>query len=244
LWILLALNEPFHNTLFPKKMKPDTIIWDFDGTLLPSDPYDSEQTLLRYRLSAKEETISIFRRMVAMVIIYADRKEWLKASFKKYYLWLLKGTPVEWLNRVAVNLAKKITTADRSVYRDLCGKGHTMIVLSCGTFDLIERTIQLADLQNCFTVIKGNQFELDHHRISGMVFRILTPQDKLEQIRSIDIPLESTMAVGDGYTDLPLLDRVGIPVMMDRTGLKIKRYAHKGYRFISTAAEILDIVQK
>ena len=56
-------------------MKPDTIIWDFDGTILPSDPYDSEQTLLLYKLAAVEGKMSFFRRMVAKVVIYADRKE-------------------------------------------------------------------------------------------------------------------------------------------------------------------------
>ena len=224
-------------------MKPETIIWDFDGTLLPSDPYDSEQTLLIYRLAAVEEKMSIFKRMVARAAIYADRKEWLKASFKKYYLWILKGTPVDWIERVAENLAKKITDGDRRVYRDLCDKGHTMIVLSCGTFDLIDNTLRLAELQNCFTVIKGNHFESQNNRITGMAFRILTPQDKLKQMKSLEIPPENTIAVGDGYTDLPLLDRVGTPVMMDRTGAKRKKYANKGYRFISTVADIFDIVQ-
>jgi FMN phosphatase YigB (HAD superfamily) len=32
-------------------MKPSMIIWDFDGTLIPNDPYDSEQTLMLYKLN-------------------------------------------------------------------------------------------------------------------------------------------------------------------------------------------------
>ena len=223
-------------------MKPDTIIWDFDGTILPSDPYDSEQTLLLYRFTAAQARISIFRRLVAKAAIYADRKEWLQGSFKKYYLWLLKGTPIEVLDRVAEKLAKKITTADRRIYRGLCDKGYTMIVLSCGTFDLIERTLYFADLKNCFTVIKGNHFEFQNNRITGMLFQILTPQDKLTLIEDRGMVPETTIAVGDGYTDLPLLDWTKIPVMMDRTGQKRKRFTRKGYRFISTAADILKIV--
>jgi phosphoserine phosphatase len=224
-------------------MKPDTIIWDFDGTILPSDPYDSEQTLLLYRLSAAEENISIFRRVVARAAIYTDRKEWLKASFKKYYLWLLKGTPTEVLDQVAEKLAKKITIADRRSYLRLYDKGYTMIVLSCGTFDLIERTLYFADLEKCFTVIKGNHFESQNNRITGMAFHILTPQDKLEIIKSLEIPPENAIAVGDGYTDLPLLGWASIPIMVDRTGEKRQRFAHKRYRFISTAADILEVVQ-
>jgi hypothetical protein len=31
-------------------MKPSMIIWDFDGTLLPNEPHDSEQTQMLYKL--------------------------------------------------------------------------------------------------------------------------------------------------------------------------------------------------
>jgi len=223
-------------------MKPDTIIWDFDGTILPSDPYDSEQTLLLYRITAAEEKIPIIRRVVAKAAIYADRKEWLKASFKKYYLWLLKGTPIEVLDRVAEKLAKKITLADRRIYWGLYDKGYSMIVLSCGTFDLIKRTLYLADLENCFTVIKGNHFETQNNLITGMAYHMLTPKDKLTLIKDRGMLSEATIVVGDGYTDLPLLDWAEIPVIMDRTGLKRKRFAQKRYHFISTAADIMEIV--
>ena len=223
-------------------MKPDTIIWDFDGTILPSDPYDSEQTLLLYTITAAEEKIPIFKKLVAKAVIYADRKEWLKASFKKYYLWLLKGTPIDVLDRVGEKLAKKISVADRRIYRDLCDEGYTMIVLSCGTFDLIKRTLYFADLESCFTVIKGNHFEYQNNLIVGMAYHMLRPQDKLTLMKHRGIVSEKTIAVGDGYTDLPLLNWAEVPVMMDRTGLKRKRFSQKGYHFISTAVDILEII--
>ncbi len=240
----LRQKKRYSQNLPHEKMKPDTIIWDFDGTILPSNPYDSEQTLLLYKLNAPDEKISIFRRVVAGAAIYADRKEWLKASFKKYYLWLLKGTSNEVLDRVAEKLANKITIADRRSYLRLYDQGYTMIVLSCGTFDLIERTLNLADLDNCFTVIRGNHFESQNNRITGMTFHILTPQDKLDIVKSLEISPENAIAVGDGYTDLPLLDWASFPIMIDRTGEKRQRFTQKGYRFISTAADMLEVVQK
>jgi phosphoserine phosphatase len=199
--------------------------------------------LLLYKLNVADEKISIFRRMVARAAIHADRKEWLKSSFKKYYIWLLKGTPNKVLDRVAEKLAKKITMADRRSYLQLYDKGYTMIVLSCGTFDLIKRTLYLADIASCFTVIKGNHFVSQRNRITGMAYHILTPQNKLEVVKSLKIPPESTIAIGDGYTDLPLLDWASIPIMMDRTGEKRQRFAQKGYRFISAAADMLEVVQ-
>jgi phosphoserine phosphatase len=210
---------------------------------LPSDPYDSEQTLLLHRLVDSEEKMSFFKRGVARAAIYADQREWLDATFKKYYLWLLKGTPVEMLDRVAEKLVQKITVPDRRIYRDLYDKGYTMIVLSCGTYDLIQRTLHLADLENCFTVIKGNHFECEDNRITGMTFLMLHPQDKLTEIKNRGLAPQTTIAVGDGYTDLPLLDWAGLPIMMDRSGRKKKRFAQKGYRFISAVADIIGVIE-
>jgi phosphoserine phosphatase len=50
------------------------------------------------------------------------------------------------------------------------------------------------------------------------------------------------MAVGDGYTDIPMLDWAEIPVLVDRSGRKQIKYAHKNYRFVRSLPEILGII--
>jgi len=70
-------------------MKRYTIIWDFDGTILQPEPYDSEQSLLMHKLNQSGESISLFKRVVARTIIYADMKELFRRTFKKLYLYLL-----------------------------------------------------------------------------------------------------------------------------------------------------------
>ena len=131
-------------------MKLYTIIWDFDGTILPSTPFDSEQVLLRYKIKSSQESVAFFKRIIAKAVIYADMKEWLGASFKKYYIWILKRTQMELLDKVAKNLAPKISNTDRKTFLRLKADGHHMMVLSCGTIDLIERTLQLAEIDTCF----------------------------------------------------------------------------------------------
>ncbi|UCH19487.1 MAG: haloacid dehalogenase-like hydrolase [Deltaproteobacteria bacterium] len=223
-------------------MKNYSIIWDFDGTILPCDPYDSEQTLLLYKLNAPQEKTSIIKRIVAKAVIYADKKEWLAGSFKKYYLWILKGTHIEALDRVAEILAKKISSTDCQTFRRLYEQGYHMIVLSCGTLDMIERTLKLADLQGCFNIIETNRFNIINNRITGMEFYMLTPEDKLEVINCLEISAEHAIAVGDGYTDLPLLEWASIPVMMDRTGKKKQKHSGKDYFFISSIPELAELL--
>ena len=77
-----------------------------------------------------------------------------------------------------------------------------------------------------------------------MKFHLLTPEDKLEIINSLEISAEHAIAVGDGYTDLPLLDWASIPVMIDRTGKKKQKYSGKDYFFISSIPELAEILAK
>lgn len=223
-------------------MKLYTIIWDFDGTILPSDPYDSEQTLLLYKVNRAGEKIPFFKRVVARAIIYADMKEWLGESFKKYYLWVLKGTRIEVLDRVAEDLAKKISEADRQTFFRLNGDGHNMMIISCGTLELIERILKLAGLDGCFKMISGNRFQFENDHIAGMDFDILNPADKIKTMNVQGIMPEQSIVIGDGYTDLPLLDWAGISVLIDRTGEKKEKYSKKDYHFISSIPELVEII--
>lgn len=223
-------------------MKLYTIIWDFDGTILPSDPYDSEQTLLLHKVNGAGGKIPLFKRVVARAIIYADMKEWLGEPFKKYYLWVLKGTSSAVLDRVAEDLSKKITEADRQTFFHLKGEGHNMMIISCGTLELIERILKLAGIKGCFKMISGNRLHFKNDLIDDMDFDILNPMDKIKKMSVQGILPEQSIIIGDGYTDIPLLDCAGIPVLIDRTGKKKEKYAKKDYHFISSIPELLKII--
>jgi phosphoserine phosphatase len=223
-------------------MEKFTIIWDFDGTILPIAPFDSEQSLLRYRMNQSEQPFGLLKKASAKAIIYADRREWFRKTFKKAYIRLLNGAPASTLDDVCRNLANQISTADRNSLRNLKNAGYDMIVLSCGTADLSERVLKVAGLSDCFSMIEGNrfQFELDH--ITGMDLRLPNPDDKLEFAKNLELSPERTIVVGDGYTDLPLLNWSSIPVMIDRSGKKKKRFTSHHFYFISGIPEIMNII--
>jgi phosphoserine phosphatase len=223
-------------------MKLYTIIWDFDGTLLPNDPYDSEQSLLMYKLYENEEKISLVLRALTRILIYADNRERLRKTFKRFYAWFLKGTGVNILDRVSRHLATKISQRDRQAVIELKRQGHAMMVLSCGTADLSERILKIAGLGDCFDVIEGNRFEMVNDQISGMLRSMNNPENKVKFLEHKGIRPEHTVAIGDGYTDIPLLDWAQIPIMMDRTGKKKALYGHKNYKFISEISEIFTIL--
>jgi phosphoserine phosphatase len=199
-----------------------TIIWDFDGTILPLAPFDSEQSLLQYRMNQRAAPFDWLKKAYVKAIVYADRRERLRRVFKKSYIRLLKGTPSKVLDEVSRDLAEKIPTADRNVFRQLKTDGYDMLVLSCGTADLSERVLRYAGLFDCYSRIAGNRFQFDADRIMGMQLQLPNPQDKLNLIKQLNLSPHKTMVVGDGYTDLPLLNWASVPVVIDRSGKKKK----------------------
>jgi phosphoserine phosphatase len=221
-------------------MKPSTIIWDFDGTLLPNDPYDSEQSLMMYKLNEAGSKIPILSRTLARFLIYADNREQLRKTFKRYYTRFLLNTPVFILDRVSKRLAEKIPPGDRQALLQLKARGHRMLVLSCGTADLSERVLNAAGLSSCFEGIEGNRFKINNGRIAGMRSCVPNPEDKVRYLIQHNITAATAVAIGDGYTDIPLLDWAGMAMMIDKTGEKKRRYAHKNYRFISSVPEVLN----
>jgi len=219
-----------------------TIIWDFDGTLLPNDPYDSEQSLVLYKLYEADERVPVFTHALARLLLYADQKEHLRKTFKQFYIRLMTGTSSAIFDPVCTRLAAKICAADRRALRRLADQGHRMIVLSCGTANLSEKTLQKAGLEGCFEIIAGNRFESDNGRISGMTLQVPNPEDKVRFLAGLRLEPERCVAVGDGYTDIPMLDWAKSPVLIDRTGHKHSKYAHKNYEFVQSLPEIIDIV--
>lgn len=220
-----------------------TIVWDFDGTILPLEPFDSEQSLLIHAMNQTPKGFGWLKRIYAKAIIYADQRERLRKTFKISYTRMLKGTPSAALDRVCRILAEKISTADRNVFLKLKKDGYDMMVLSCGTADLSERVLRFAELLDCFSLIEGNRFQFADDRIRGMELRLPNPADKLQMMHRLDLPPDLTMVVGDGYTDLPLLEWSTMPVLIDRSGRKKKVFSDRHFYFISSIPEIMNIIK-
>ena len=219
------------------------IIWDFDGTILPIAPYDSEQSLMQYKLNLQNERISLFTRLLARFLNYADNREMLTSAFKRFYGWFMKETHVSVLDTVCELLAEKISDEDRQALLQLKSGGYRMAVLSCGTADLSERVLRKAHIDSCFEFIAGNRFKIDNHHITGMKLSMNKPESKVDYLNDIGMDADSTVAVGDGYTDIPMLDWSRFPVVMDRSGHKKDRFAEKDYSYISSIPELLPLIK-
>ena len=147
------------------------------------------------------------------------------------------------LDEVCQDLAGSISKADRKVFWKLKADGFDMRVLSCGTADLSERVLTFAGLSDCFSRIEGNRFRFEADRIAGMQLRLPNPEDKLNMIKKLNLSPDETIVVGDGYTDMPLLNWASIPVIIDPKGQKKKQFTSHHFYFISSIPEIMDIIE-
>jgi HAD superfamily phosphoserine phosphatase-like hydrolase len=231
--------------MWPKsrlKMSKPTIVWDFDGTILPSVPYDSEQTLLLHLLRQPGAEIPLRKKIMGWIALLGDRHELFPRLFKRVYVRLLAGAPVSVLDDVCNNLARRISAQDRSVFSKLKEHGFPMIIVSCGTRDLITRVLRAAGIEECFQRIEGNRFRIEGGHIDGFESSIADPAAKVRVLaESCGLASSQVVAVGDGYTDMPLLDWAGVSVLIDRSGKKGGRM--RRYRTIASALEILEILE-
>ena len=166
---------------------------------MPNDPYDSEQALMLYRLHETSEKTTFFIRALALTLLCADQKEHLRKVFKRFCIRFMTGVAMDMFDPVWTRLSAKITETDRQAILQLANQGYRMILLSCGTANLAENTLQKAGLARCFEVIAGNRFESVNGKINTMTLHSPNPADKVKYLAKLKVEPSKCMAVGDGY---------------------------------------------
>ena len=183
-------------------------------------------------------------RAVARFLIWADQHQIGRKTFKKFYIRLMRGTPAAVMDQVALRLSDQIPAADRQAIKHLKSRNYRMMVLSCGTANLSQGTLKRAGLAECFETIAGNRFQITNGVIAGMRLHVPNPEDKVRWVQEMGIRPAEAIAVGDGYTDIPLLDWAGTSVLVDRNGKKKAKFENKNYHFISSISDIIEVLER
>lgn len=230
------------------------IIWDYDGTILPiiastamfkgsNNPYDSEQFLLDYIGKSRDFPISFIKKLVSRAVIYGDQKELLGHSFKKYYNWILRGLDSTVLEPVVQALSELIPDENIETLLFCAEKGFKMSLVSCGTGNLNLASLEKRGVANLFDSCASNFFTFKDGKFSGMERNILRGIDKVYYAEKMGWDREKTIAVGDGYTDIPILDWAACPILLDPAKTKRKKLWKKKYHFIDSLPQVIDILK-
>jgi phosphoserine phosphatase len=208
---------------------PSVVVWDFDGTLIP---FDSEQYLL------EALPLSGLRRLAARLFVYGDRRGWDPGQLKRLYAWCLRGTPTSALDPICAQIAEHISQQDRDGLHALTANGFEMRVLSCGTADVGRGTLRAAGLAEVLVDVQANNLLIKEGHITGIERRIYMPETKVEIAAQYGVPWSKMIAVGDGLTDVPLLDRAGRGILIAARD-RAARYADRGYEIVPTLSQAI-----
>ncbi len=124
---------------------------------------------------------------------------------------LLKGLPEQTLQKVADNLP--LTSGVKELVNKLHQHSYTTAILS-GGFTFFAKHLQK---QLGFNYTYSNHLEIKNGVLTGNVIGDIVNADyKAAKLREIaytnNIPMEKTLAIGDGANDLPMLKAAGLGI--------------------------------
>ncbi|NCC11943.1 MAG: HAD family hydrolase [Spirochaetia bacterium] len=191
--------------------KDALVIFDFDGTLYPIDPYDSEQALLL----ALAQGSNLWFRLRAHRLVRQDQKGQLAGrAFHQRYAELTRHADKRLVEHIGRNLAKHLGSKERDSILQLAEHAD-LGILSCGTENIIEAFLQEAGLLGHFSFIRAKRLSWDAEGTAHMHVDIDRPEAKAEAITVLRSTYRSILAVGDGPTDIPMLKAADLGLVMN-----------------------------
>jgi phosphoserine phosphatase len=175
------------------------VVLDVDSTLIQDEVIE----LLADEAGCREEIADLTRRAMAGELDFAASLEERVAR--------LAGTPVGALDRVADRI--RLTPGARTFVRTLKRLGYTVAIVSGGFTAITDRLADQLGLDHAV----ANELEVVDGVLTGrLVGQLVDRPGKAEVLRRIaaaeHVPLEQTVAIGDGANDLDMLATAGLGI--------------------------------
>ena len=175
------------------------VVLDVDSTLIRTEVIDR----LADEAGCKEQGAALTDQAMRGDLDYADALEQRVA--------LLQGTPVSAVDRVITQMV--LTPGAKTFVRTLRRLGYRIAIISGGFTHFTDHLATQLDLDHAY----ANRLEIVDGvitgRIEGDIVDAKAKAELLESIAEIEgVPLEQTVAVGDGANDLPMLQKAGLGI--------------------------------
>jgi phosphoserine phosphatase len=175
------------------------VVLDVDSTLIQDEVIE----LLADEAGCREEITELTRRAMTGELDFAASLEERVAR--------LAGTPVGALDRVADRI--RLTPGARTFVRTLKRLGYTVAIVSGGFTAITDRLAEQLGLDHAV----ANELEVVDGVLTGrLVGQLVDRPGKAAVLRRIaaaeHVPLEQTVAIGDGANDLDMLAAAGLGI--------------------------------
>jgi phosphoserine phosphatase len=167
--------------------KPNLVVFDFDGTLYPFRPYDSEQTLV---LSHAKTKGPLFRLRARLFVRADQRGAFNNPQFYKRYEKMIRDVDPVLLEKIA-----------------------DLAILSLGTENLAELFLEELGLRDEFFLIKAKRIHWKKNKAYLQV-NIGEAEGKRANLEALRETYENIVAIGDGPTDIPMLRAADLGLLL------------------------------
>lgn len=231
-----------------KHPTPILIAFDFDGTLYPIRPYDSEQRMM-FKATRNAGTL---KRRLAKRAVLKDMKGMMHGGeFTYNYIRFTRDMPASLLDEVVEDLCTLVSDDVLLPLQELKDMGAELCIISCGTENLAERYLGRMNAREIFGNIIGKRFETTQGRLSSVQVTISSPADKVQALRHEAEKLRErtgtaplTIAVGDGPTDIPMLQSADLGIIIDWEKGRDTSDVKNGFTYVGSIKEVCDIVKR
>lgn len=177
------------------------VAFDFDGTLYPLCPYDSEQLLMYLNTKGKGK---LQRKRVKRAIVSDQEGKSGLTQFNSNYAHWTKGATKELLEKDIGILLAHVDRNDYSCLEELSLHAD-LVMLSCGSIDLAKLFVERMGLSSLFHAYYGKTLRFVDGKLDGFTTTLPTTADKATYIRRFQKEYGNVIAVGDGPTDREML---------------------------------------
>lgn len=220
-------------------MKYKYIFWDFDKTIidLDTDIYSIKDLGL---ISLREgRVLSFFKKLflaLLAVTLYFSGIDY--KIFKKYQTKIYYGSKLETLLKLTKTYARHVPSDNVKKVKEAKNKGYKNYIVSLSFVQQIEGILKNVGLEGYVDKVMANKFIVKNGTIVGCDFAVDNNDKKVEAIESLGVDLSKAMAIGDGKHDMPMLERVGYPVLL-KGNKKLENMAkEKGWKVVNSLSEV------
>ena len=201
------------------------VAFDVDGTLVDSDDRKVVWQLLNARFGCGDALET--RRFMAYMRKEISYAQWVDMDVGE---WVQAGATREQLSQV-IRSHLRLVPGARETALELRVRGYRLAVIS-GTLDL---TLELLFPEHPFEEVFTNRIWFDEQgRIAGWKATPYDMEGKAEALVAIaermQVPLSSTVYVGDNINDLQVFARAGLAVAFEPKHVSVEQAASKVLR--------------
>ena len=217
------------------------IAFDFDGTLYPPVPYDSEDLLM-----LKAGRGNPLKALRARYAIYSEHKK--SFNFKSYNKVLnsnTKNMPVSLIDEIVDTICKQAENVSFEPLYRLKEMGNTLAVVSCGTDIMIKRFLEKLGISDLFVGYKSKKLLFDDKKIIGYDFgEVNGPEFKVKTCLEYkeEFNCSSIISIGDGATDLAMFKISDFAVFIDWAN-KHQGTEREGYPLVHDFDQLFELIK-